>query len=104
MFFALPMAWLVVAPFDANPTMAVKWPDWTLSNFQRLLDNPYALGSIGNSLILAVGTMVLTVLFATLASYALSRVKIPAATACSTACCCSAPSSPAPPRWCRRSS
>jgi len=76
-FFALPMAWLVVAPFDANPTMAVKWPDWTLSNFQRLLDNPYALGSIGNSLILAIGTMVLTVLFATLASYALSRVKIP---------------------------
>ncbi|QNP57602.1 carbohydrate ABC transporter permease [Tessaracoccus defluvii] len=76
-FFALPMAWLVVAPFDAAPTMAVKWPEWTLSNFQRLLDNPYAIGSIGNSLILALGTMVITVLFATLASYALSRVKIP---------------------------
>ena len=76
-FFALPMAWLVVAPFDANPTMAVKWPEWTLSNFQRLADNPYALASIGNSLIIAVGTMLVTVVLATLASYALSRVRIP---------------------------
>ncbi len=76
-FFALPMAWLVVAPFDANPTMAVKWPEWTLGNFQRLAQNPYALGSIGNSLILAIGTMLITVLLATVASYALSRVRIP---------------------------
>ncbi|WP_226996864.1 carbohydrate ABC transporter permease [Tessaracoccus aquimaris] len=76
-FFALPMAWLVVAPFDANPTMAVKWPEWTLGNFQRLAENPYALGSIGNSLIIAIGTMLITVLLATIASYALSRVRIP---------------------------
>lgn len=76
-FFALPMAWLVVAPFDANPSMAVKWPEWTLSNFQRLAENPYALGSIGNSLIIAIGTMLITVVLATVASYALSRVRIP---------------------------
>lgn len=76
-FFALPMAWLVLAPFDANPTMAVKMPEWTLSNFQRLFDNPYAVGSIVNALILAGGTMLVTVVFATLASYALSRVRIP---------------------------
>ncbi len=76
-FFAFPMAWLVVAPFDVNPTMAVKWPEWTLANFQRLVENPYALRSISNSLIIAGGTMVITVLFATLASYALSRVRIP---------------------------
>ena len=76
-FFALPMAWLVVAPFDENPTMAVKWPSWTLANFQRLLDNPYAMGSIVNALILALGAMTVTVVFATVASYALSRVRIP---------------------------
>lgn len=76
-FFALPMAWLIVAPFDANPSMAVKWPEWTLNNFQRLLENRYAMGSIVNSLIIAAGTMVITVVFATLASYALSRVRIP---------------------------
>ncbi len=76
-FFALPLTWLVIAPFDATPTMAVKWPDWTLGNFRQLADNPYALGSILNSLILAGGTMLITVLFGTLASYALSRVRIP---------------------------
>lgn len=76
-FFALPMAWLVVAPFDANPTMAVKWPEWTLGNFRRLAENPYAIGSIVNSLIIAGGTMLITVLFGTIASYALSRVRIP---------------------------
>lgn len=51
--FALPLAWLLVAPFDANPTMAVKRPQWTASNFRRLMDNPYALGSILNSLLIA---------------------------------------------------
>ena len=75
--FALPLAWLLVAPFDANPTMAVKWPQWTLSNFRRLLDNPYALGSILNSLLIALGTMTVVVALGTLASYALSRVRIP---------------------------
>lgn len=76
-FFALPMAWLVTAPFDANPTMAVKWPEWTLANFQRLFENRYAMGSIANSLILAFAAMAVTVILATLGSYALSRVKIP---------------------------
>ena len=77
LFFAIPLTWLVLAPFDANPAMAVKWPEWTLANFQQLAKNPYALGSIVNSLILAVGTMVITVVLGTLASYALSRVRIP---------------------------
>jgi multiple sugar transport system permease protein len=76
-FFALPLVWLFVAPFDANPTMAVRWPDRTLGSFQRLADNPYALRSILNSLIIAGGTMAVTVAFGTLASYALSRVRIP---------------------------
>lgn len=76
-FFAIPLAWLVVAPFDASPSMSVQWPDWTLANFRTLAENPYALRSIGNSLLLAVGTMAVTVVTATLASYALSRVRIP---------------------------
>lgn len=76
-FFAIPMAWLVVAPFDGTPSMSVGWPDWTLDNFRTLLENPYALRSIGNSLILAGGTMSITVIAGTLASYALSRVRLP---------------------------
>jgi len=76
-FFALPMAWLVVAPFDGAPSMSIRWPDWTLGNLRTLLENPYALRSIGNSLLLAGGTMAITVVAGTLASYALSRVRLP---------------------------
>lgn len=75
-FFALPLTWLVTAPFDSNPTMAVRWPDWTFGNFQTLLESPYALGSIGVSLILGAGTIAVVLTLGSLASYALSRVHI----------------------------
>jgi len=76
-FFALPMIWLVLAPFDANPTLTVGWPDWTLNNFTTLLENPYAMRSIVNSLILGVGTMTLVLVLGSLAAYAMSRINIP---------------------------
>lgn len=76
-FFAVPLIWLVTAPFDATPSLTVSWPDWTLGNFQTLAENPYALRSIGNSLILGLGTIVVTVGLGSLAAYALSRVRIP---------------------------
>lgn len=76
-FFALPMLWLVLAPFDATPTLQVGWPDWTLDNFARLAENPYALRAIGNSLIIGIGTMLIVLVCGALASYALSRVRLP---------------------------
>lgn len=76
-FFALPMAWLVTQPFNSMPTLTVSWPDWTLDNFTVLAENPYALRSIGNSLILGLGTIVVVVSLGSLAAYALSRVRIP---------------------------
>lgn len=76
-FFALPLAWLVTAPFSSAPSLTVSWPDWTLDNFAVLAENPYALTSIGNSLILGVGTIAVVVTTGSLAAYALSRVRIP---------------------------
>lgn len=76
-FWALPMLWLVTAPFDARPGLDVSWPDWTLRNFERLAENPYAFSSLKNSLILAVGTMLGVTVLAALAAYSLSRVRIP---------------------------
>ena len=76
-FFALPLLWLITTPFDRNPSLQAKVPDPTFDNFDRLLDNPFALRSLGNSVILAVGTMIIVLVFAALASYALSRVRIP---------------------------
>ena len=36
-FFALPMLWLVTAPFDAHTRAStVRWPDFTLDNFRAL--------------------------------------------------------------------
>lgn len=76
-FFALPMLWLVSAPFDANPSLALRWPDFTLDNFARIVDNRYALGALRNSLVLGLGTMALVLSLGALAAYALSRVRIP---------------------------
>lgn len=76
-FFALPMVWLVLAPFDASPTLSVAWPEWTLDNFVRLAQNRYAMRSILNSLIIGIGTMLIVLVLGALASYALSRVRLP---------------------------
>lgn len=76
-FFALPMLWLVLTPFAETPQYRIPALSFTLRNFQTLLENPYALRSIGNSLVLAVGSAILAVVFAGSAAYALSRVRIP---------------------------
>lgn len=75
LFFALPMLWLVLAPFDRVPSLSVSVPDFTLANFREILSNPLAVGSLWNSLILAVGTVALVLLAGAPASYVLSRVR-----------------------------
>jgi multiple sugar transport system permease protein len=76
-FFALPMLWLVFAPFDRTPTLAAALPAPTLDNFRDVFDNPLVLTSLRNSVLLALYTMALVVAAATLAAYALSRVRVP---------------------------
>ncbi|SCF20137.1 carbohydrate ABC transporter membrane protein 2, CUT1 family [Micromonospora purpureochromogenes] len=76
-FFALPLLWLATAPFDDTPTITASLPRFTLDNFRALLDNPYALSSLLNSVYLAAGTAALVVTFGALAAYALSRVRVP---------------------------
>jgi multiple sugar transport system permease protein len=76
LFFSLPLVWLATAPFDRVPAMAVTWPDWTLASFRSLRENPYALRSLGNSLLLSGGTIAVVLVLGSLAAYALSRVSI----------------------------
>ena len=76
-FFALPLLWLVFTPFDRHPGLSVKLPDFTLDSFRLLQQNPYALTSLKNSVLIAGATMLMVVVFAALAAYALSRVRIP---------------------------
>lgn len=76
-FFALPMLWLAVTPFMPDPTYAVRLTTPTLENFAKLADNPQVWPSIRNSLVLAGGSSLLVIALAALASYALSRVRVP---------------------------
>jgi multiple sugar transport system permease protein len=76
-FFALPLLWLLTAPWDARASLAVRWPRFTLENFRQVFENPLAINGLVNSLILAGSTMLLVVLVALLAAYALSRAQVP---------------------------
>ena len=75
-FFALPMAWLVLAPFEAHPTFVAALHHPTLHNFSQVFHNPDVLSSLRNSVILALVTMVIVVACSALAAYALSRVRV----------------------------
>ena len=74
-FFVLPMLWLFTAPFDASPSLHLEMPDWTLNNFREMVENPYALRSIGNSFILAGGTVLIVLIAGAPAAYVLSRAR-----------------------------
>jgi multiple sugar transport system permease protein len=76
-FFTLPLLWLVLAPFDRHPTLAVKVPSGTLANFRDVFHDPFVITSLRNSAILAIATMAIVVSAAALAAYALSRVRVP---------------------------
>lgn len=77
-FFALPMLWLLSAPFDDTPTYGVRPPDaLTLDNLAEISRNRYAVPSLVSSVLLAGGTMALVVVSAALAAYALSRARVP---------------------------
>lgn len=77
LFFAVPMLWLVFAPFDEQPGLRVELPSVTLDNFRGVFENPYAVTSLRNSVFIAVVTTLIAVISAALAAYALSRVRIP---------------------------
>lgn len=77
-FFALPLVWLLLAPFNPRATLSVALPErFSLTNFQTVFANTFAVRALlQNSVIQAVGAMVLVTLLATLAAYALSRAAI----------------------------
>lgn len=73
LFFALPMLWLLSAPFAAEPSYGLHLPRPTLAHFQRLAQARGALAAFGNSLLLSGASMLAVALLATLAGYSLSR-------------------------------
>lgn len=75
--FFLPLLWLILTPFSAQPTLAVKWPSFSLHHFLAIGQNPTALLAFKNSLILSLGAMALVLLAGAPAAYAFSRRRFP---------------------------
>ncbi len=74
LFFG-PISWLLLASFNVDPSSAWAIPEKaTFNNYVQLLEKSDILLWLKNSFILGIGTMILTVVLATLAAYPLSRV------------------------------
>ncbi|AEH51531.1 carbohydrate ABC transporter permease [Pseudothermotoga thermarum] len=78
-FFLLPLLWLFTAPFSRAATLRISLPTKpTLNNFRVVLSNPISFRALFvNSPIIAGGAMIGVTLIASLAAYALSRIKVP---------------------------
>ena len=75
-FFCIPLAWVVLASFDAEASLAVAWPAApTLDNYAAVLDTETTFRPMWNSVVLCGGATVITVVCAVLAAYPLSRYR-----------------------------
>ncbi len=75
--FVVPLAWILLAAFDPSATVSVSLPDSpTLSNFSSILNADQTFRPLWNSVVISLGTAVLTVLASVLAAYPLSRYQM----------------------------
>jgi multiple sugar transport system permease protein len=74
-FFA-PLLWLLFASVDSDASASFEWPHFTFANFSALFNSTH-LQPFYNSFYLAGVSTVVTVVFALLAAYGLSRRHIP---------------------------
>ncbi len=74
--FALPLAWVILASFDKNASLAASIPDFTGSNYVEVLTNSANLRSFANGLVLSLGVSILVVICSILAAYPLSRFEM----------------------------
>jgi multiple sugar transport system permease protein len=74
--FALPFLWILAAAFDNDPGKYVPWPNEpTLDNFRYLWNERDVGRALRNSLLVSVTAMVLATILASLAGFALSRLR-----------------------------
>ena len=76
-FFALPMLWLVFAPFNGKPTLAAKPSSLTLGNFREVFERDDVFPALRSSAVLVAETVAIVVAVGAPASYALSRIRFP---------------------------
>jgi multiple sugar transport system permease protein len=74
--FVIPLAWLVLAAFDARAGLSVSLPSpWTLGNFRAIMTPDITYRPMLNGAILCGGGTIITVVASVLAAYPLSRYK-----------------------------
>lgn len=75
--FILPIVWLVLSSFDTKATLAISMPDsFSVDNFRAVLNAQTAIIPLANSVLLAGGSALITVVVAILAAYPLSRYSL----------------------------
>lgn len=74
LIFLLPLAWVILASFDKEATLAAAIPKaFSIDNYLSVLTPEQTFIPLLNSFILSMGTAVLTVIIAMMAAYPLSR-------------------------------
>jgi multiple sugar transport system permease protein len=74
LFFLVPLLWPILASLNPNASLSVAVPaHFSLINFQTIISNGLVAQPFANSLILAISTMFLVIILASLAAYPLSR-------------------------------
>jgi ABC-type glycerol-3-phosphate transport system permease component len=77
LFFLAPFVWLFTAAFDAQSQAYIRWPAQpTFGNFVAIFERYAFATALGNSVFVAVSTMLLTVVVVSLAGYSLSRIEL----------------------------
>src|SRR6266700_3831244 len=74
LYFLVPLLWPVLASINTSATLALLWPTSpSLTNYITIISNGLVVQPFANSLIMAVSTMALVIVFSGLAAYPLSR-------------------------------
>lgn len=72
--FLVPLLWVVLASFDTEASLTVKWPgSWSLGNYQAIWNAETTFRPLWNSLVLCGGATLLTMIASVLCAYPLSR-------------------------------
>src|SRR5258708_23564232 len=76
-FCAIPFVWLILASFDGNASLFLRWPNpWPFNNYIGIFVREGGARRFVNSFALVCVATMIVLLFAALGGYALSRIEV----------------------------
>ncbi|MBD3756740.1 MULTISPECIES: carbohydrate ABC transporter permease [Microbacterium] len=77
MMFLIPLLWIAFASFNANATTSMAVPEtWTVDNYTKVMTSELTWQPLLNSILISLGTALITVIVGILAAYPLSRYRL----------------------------